>query len=605
MDPDWTFCGECGTPVPVRASSQPMAPPRPQAAPAPSWGSSGNTLQSFQPPEVSGPTNVSKNRNDSPPVKTIPLSQAQAKFGSKTGGGGHRRSLSVGEGAEPSMTYSNVGTRNDFNQPSSTPSWGQNQSREATVSSTWGSNQTNNNWGNNQSTLVSSRGGGTIATFNPEMPTIKKGSGGTLFTFSTKKSTPNSAPPKPKPPKSTGPKGEPPAVKIFNFVSKKVGEAKEATRQLEQKQQIDRQAQFQKPQQSWGGNTTNSSWGGHNSENNNTTGSWGGHNSENNNTTGSWGGHNSANNNTTGSWGGHNSANNATTGSWGGHNSANDTTASSFQSFAQPSSNSGNWSHNNTNSSWGNNTNQTTTNSSWGNNTNQTMASTTNSSWGNNNNQTMASTTNSSWGNNQSTLSSTTHSIAQKPPPTTQTQSGPPKISAKQEEEYIKNHEGRRQIDDYYERKRRQSILSKTVDPTQCYCSLQMGQAEIRMKGTKQDFVAFRIDITFDQSSWSIFRRWKQFVSMDHVFSKEVYGYQKSMPNVDKQAYGGKHAKFNPNFIELRRSGLQTYLNIVIAARNSIFSSRNGGNAFFKFIAPVQLGDIKPKGFIMPFKLTL
>ncbi len=44
---------------------------------------------------------------------------------------------------------------------------------------------------------------------------------------------------------------------------------------------------------------------------------------------------------------------------------------------------------------------------------------------------------------------------------------------------------------------------------------------------------------------------------------------------------------------------------IMMIIRSAIFNSKPAAAAFVRFVAPTQLGDAKPPGFLMPFKLDV
>lgn len=72
------------------------------------------------------------------------------------------------------------------------------------------------------------------------------------------------------------------------------------------------------------------------------------------------------------------------------------------------------------------------------------------------------------------------------------------------------------------------------------------------------------------------------------------------MPTVRKES---KKEKFAPSFLEQRRQGLDVYVNALNQNRSEIMRSKFGSKYFLKFVSPVQYGDTKPDGFIMPWKV--
>ncbi len=56
--------------------------------------------------------------------------------------------------------------------------------------------------------------------------------------------------------------------------------------------------------------------------------------------------------------------------------------------------------------------------------------------------------------------------------------------------------------------------------------------------------------------------------------------------------------------LEEKRAQLEQYLNDLPPLRQKIFGDRHLAFGFCKFIAPVQIGDERPEGFLLPFPLT-
>jgi len=142
-------------------------------------------------------------------------------------------------------------------------------------------------------------------------------------------------------------------------------------------------------------------------------------------------------------------------------------------------------------------------------------------------------------------------------------------------------------------------MLSKTVDFATCDCSMVSPSFEIKMKGERPDIVLFRIDVVFDNVSWVCFRSFKQFKMLDEFFKKEIKGYVASLP-----IFSAKY-KFDMIFNEERRKGLNIYLQIIHKSRGAIVEAKFSSMQFFRFIAPSQLGDIKPPNGIIPFKIDV
>jgi hypothetical protein len=83
-----------------------------------------------------------------------------------------------------------------------------------------------------------------------------------------------------------------------------------------------------------------------------------------------------------------------------------------------------------------------------------------------------------------------------------------------------------------------------------------------------------------------------------------VKGYPEPLAKMLKE---NSKQKFDKTFLEQRRVSLNDFLYAISSnqARDSIFDSKNGASVFMRFISPTQYGDLKPPGFVMPFKIEL
>ena len=64
-----------------------------------------------------------------------------------------------------------------------------------------------------------------------------------------------------------------------------------------------------------------------------------------------------------------------------------------------------------------------------------------------------------------------------------------------------------------------------------------------------------------------------------------------------------KKENIDPSFIEERRKQLVLFIDSVANSRQAIFADKYYVYHFAKFMAPVQIGDVRPDNFVMPFKL--
>jgi len=167
----------------------------------------------------------------------------------------------------------------------------------------------------------------------------------------------------------------------------------------------------------------------------------------------------------------------------------------------------------------------------------------------------------------------------------------------KQEEQEYMNGRKQQIMESYINRKEQSEKMAQILDPATCHCVLTIINYEIRNKNNKPDYVVYKLEVEYDNTHWTIFRRFKQFKQVDDVFKREIKGYTPCLPQLESKN------KFDPNLLETRKVGLVNYVKILQNNRPAIFSSENSGLAFLRFIAPSQVGDIKPPHFVLPFKI--
>eukprot|EP01119_Soliformovum_irregulare_P024352 TRINITY_DN870_c0_g1_i1.p1 TRINITY_DN870_c0_g1~~TRINITY_DN870_c0_g1_i1.p1 ORF type:complete len:494 (-),score=144.45 TRINITY_DN870_c0_g1_i1:65-1546(-) len=173
------------------------------------------------------------------------------------------------------------------------------------------------------------------------------------------------------------------------------------------------------------------------------------------------------------------------------------------------------------------------------------------------------------------------------------------------EEEYVKNKETSKQLEEYRERKRIQSFMSKNVDPATCHCQMRVIRVDTKKKDNSDYlFAVYVIEVEFHESAWTLFRRFSQIKAIDFLLRREIKGYSHPLPSVRASDYG-KNGKLDPTFLNLRLEGLKTYFETTKNFRMDIFSRKRLSVPFIRFIAPLQYGDLKPTGFVMPFKLEV
>jgi len=109
--------------------------------------------------------------------------------------------------------------------------------------------------------------------------------------------------------------------------------------------------------------------------------------------------------------------------------------------------------------------------------------------------------------------------------------------------------------------------------------------------------VLFKIEVEFAAEKWHIFRKYKQYQEIDAVFRRGIPGFPGVLPMSGK--------KFDKDFLEERKRALDLYLKVLCEGRPHVFQKKLCALTFLRFIAPAQLGDYKPTGFVQPFKIEL
>jgi len=172
------------------------------------------------------------------------------------------------------------------------------------------------------------------------------------------------------------------------------------------------------------------------------------------------------------------------------------------------------------------------------------------------------------------------------------------KKEAAEEEAYIKSHSTTKQIQEAETRRKQMEKISEKLDPVACSCGITVVSFELKLKNNKPDFVSFKIEVYFDYYQWVIYRRFKQIATMDFTLRREAK-IQNALPvsNEDKKL------KYDKNFLEERRQGLSNYFQLLNDSRKPIFANSLAASAFVRFISPLQYGDEKVPGFVLPFNL--
>jgi len=182
------------------------------------------------------------------------------------------------------------------------------------------------------------------------------------------------------------------------------------------------------------------------------------------------------------------------------------------------------------------------------------------------------------------------------PPPSQPAQNSMPTV--KQEEEYIKNKE---QTQIAFElKKEKEEKIQENTDLVHSKLSIDIVGFHTKEE-KKEKYTVFEIQIEFlagslrhstvSSQSWTIFRRFGQFSDLVGRLNKHGVKFGSSVLPIDKDP-------------EVRKQGLASLLQFLLKNRDQVFANKNSTYGFLSFIAPVQMGDKKPNGFLMPFDLT-
>eukprot|EP01119_Soliformovum_irregulare_P011662 TRINITY_DN2946_c0_g1_i1.p1 TRINITY_DN2946_c0_g1~~TRINITY_DN2946_c0_g1_i1.p1 ORF type:complete len:380 (-),score=174.99 TRINITY_DN2946_c0_g1_i1:40-1056(-) len=176
------------------------------------------------------------------------------------------------------------------------------------------------------------------------------------------------------------------------------------------------------------------------------------------------------------------------------------------------------------------------------------------------------------------------------------------KAAAKQEEEYFKNKGTTQHLSNMKDKKMREEQFQNSIDPATCEAELTLTKHNTAMKGSKPHYSTFTIEIYYAGVTWSINRRYKQFVEMDMAFRNQIRGYTDMLPKTSSEE---KKRKFDKTFLDQRLIVLSQYIQVVNQSRTAVFASQKASFAFCKFLAPIQYGDVKGPDFMLPFKVDL
>jgi len=103
----------------------------------------------------------------------------------------------------------------------------------------------------------------------------------------------------------------------------------------------------------------------------------------------------------------------------------------------------------------------------------------------------------------------------------------------------------------------------------------------------KEDFAIYEVDCKWKDHSWTIYRRFRQFAELDSSIGGLLH------PDYVLPAKTLLPPKFSEALTAQRREGLDHYLEGCCLRMNSFISNDKHRRAFYRFIKPIQLGDVK------------
>jgi len=112
------------------------------------------------------------------------------------------------------------------------------------------------------------------------------------------------------------------------------------------------------------------------------------------------------------------------------------------------------------------------------------------------------------------------------------------------------------------------------------------------------EFSVYVIHVTWNGTSWTVYRRFKQFVEFNSRAKKASFTFSHSLP--PKQIRGN----LKDEFVAQRQKELQKYMEAVSQVAPSMLSNKPARLALLRFFAPIQIGDKQNPDTVLPFDLT-
>jgi len=159
--------------------------------------------------------------------------------------------------------------------------------------------------------------------------------------------------------------------------------------------------------------------------------------------------------------------------------------------------------------------------------------------------------------------------------------------------------EARKRENDYVrEKMRRRStlrLINKNMSVEEintCFCEMVVTRTEM-----KEGQLVFKIEVTFDDQKWVIFRKYEKVLKLYN--SLEKLKFVKGMCPPKK----APSCMTPDQFSQLQIAKLQSMLNTLSQFRSCLMGSSSAKQGYLTFISPVSWDDVKPNDFVMPFMI--
>jgi len=128
-----------------------------------------------------------------------------------------------------------------------------------------------------------------------------------------------------------------------------------------------------------------------------------------------------------------------------------------------------------------------------------------------------------------------------------------------------------------------------------CVCRTLVEEA----KFTDEARVEFKINVTFDDQKWTIFRKYDKVTALYNAVYKLKFTKDMCPPKKKRSSMS------EADFAKLQVSKLQELLDALAQNRMLVLNNSSTKQGYLRFLAPVGWDDIKPEDFIMPYAFEL